>query len=149
MLAIEIEGLTKDFEVGFFRKRPVRILDGVTLSVEKGDIFGFLGPNGAGKTTTLKILIGLIYPTSGSARILGEPIESVSMHRRIGYLPEQAYFYDYLTARELLEYYAQLCGHDADRRERAENLLTRVRLPREAFDRPAVDDMLFDDLRHV
>ncbi len=108
MKAIEIQDLTKDFHVGFWRKRPVRALDGLTLSVESGEIFGFLGPNGAGKTTTLKLLMNLIRPTGGSARILAEPVERVAMRKRIGYLPENPYFYDYLTAEELLTYIGTL-----------------------------------------
>ncbi len=110
MAIIEIESLTKDFQVGFWKKHPVRALDNLNLNVEKGEVFGFLGPNGAGKTTTLKILMNLIRPTSGSARILGEAVESVSMRRRIGFLPENPYFYDYLTAEELLLYVGKLFG---------------------------------------
>jgi ABC-2 type transport system ATP-binding protein len=94
MDVIEIENLTKDFWVGFWKKRPVRALDGLSLQVQRGEIFGFLGPNGAGKTTTLKILMNLLRPTSGGARILGEPAQSVAMRKRIGYLPENPYFYD-------------------------------------------------------
>src|SRR5215216_8588 len=105
--AVEIEGLTKDYEVGFLRKRKVRALDGLTLSVERGEIFGFLGGNGAGKTTTLKLLMRLMYPTGGSATILGRDINDISMHAGVGYLPEHPYFYDYLTAREFLEYSAE------------------------------------------
>ncbi len=108
--AIEIENLTKDFLLGFWRKRPRRALDNLSLVVEKGEVFGFLGPNGAGKTTTLKILMHLLRPTAGAARILGEPIDNVSMRGRIGYLPENPYFYDYLTAEELLTYAGRLFG---------------------------------------
>jgi len=108
MSVVEIENLTKDFQAGFWRKRPVRALDNLTLRVEAGETFGFLGPNGAGKTTTIKILMNLLKPTSGSARILGEPADSIRMRRRIGYLPEQPYFYDYLTAEELLTYVGRL-----------------------------------------
>ena len=104
MPVVEIENLTKDFQVGFWKKRPVRALDSLSLQVQKGEIFGFLGPNGAGKSTTLKILMNLLRPTSGNARILGKPIDSVSMHQAIGYLPENPYFYDYLTPEELLSY---------------------------------------------
>src|SRR6266849_1066637 len=86
--AIEIQNLTEDYEVGFWRKRKVRALDGLSLTVERGQVFGFLGANGAGKTTTLKLLMRLIYPTSGTARILGRDIGDISMHARIGYLPE-------------------------------------------------------------
>ena len=94
MPIVEIENLTKDFDVGFWKKRRVRALDNLSLQVNKGEIFGFLGPNGAGKSTTLKLLMHLLSPTSGNARILGEPAESVSMRRHIGYLPENPYFYD-------------------------------------------------------
>jgi ABC-2 type transport system ATP-binding protein len=110
MAIIEIEGLTKDFQIGFWKKRPVRALDHLNLSVEKGEVFGFLGPNGAGKTTTLKILMNLIRPTDGAARVIGEPVSSVSLRQRIGYLPENPYFYDYLTAEELLLYVGKLFG---------------------------------------
>jgi len=134
--AIEIRDLTKDYEVGFWRKRKVRALDGLSLSVEPGQIFGFLGANGAGKTTTLKLLMGLIYPTSGKARILDRDIGDTSMHARIGYLPENPYFYDYLTAREFLNYCAQLFGQDsATRTRRTEELLARVNLEKESWDR--------------
>jgi ABC-2 type transport system ATP-binding protein len=127
--AIEIIGLTKDYPVGFWRKRMRRSLDSLTLSVEEGEIFGFLGPNGAGKTTTLKLLMGLIFPTAGTARIRGYSIDDVRMHRDIGYLPEQPYFYDYLTARELLDYYARFSNYSAaERRERVERFLDRVGL---------------------
>ena len=127
--AIEIAGLTKDYPVGFWRKRMRRALDSLTLEVQQGEIFGFLGPNGAGKTTTLKLLMGLIFPTAGTAQILGRSIGDVAMHREIGYLPEQPYFYDYLTARELLDYYARFSGYStAERRERVTRFLERVGL---------------------
>jgi ABC-2 type transport system ATP-binding protein len=127
--AIEIIGLTKDYAVGFWSKRMRRSLDNLTLEVEDGEIFGFLGPNGAGKTTTLKLLTGLIFPTSGTARVRGRSIDDISMHRDIGYLPEQPYFYDYLTARELLDYYARFSTYSShDRRERVSQLLERVGL---------------------
>jgi ABC-2 type transport system ATP-binding protein len=127
--AIEIMGLTKDYPVGFWRKRMRRSLDNLTLEVEEGEIFGFLGPNGAGKTTTLKLLMGLIFPTSGTARVRGRSIDDVRMHREIGYLPEQPYFYDYLTARELLDYYARFSNYTAtERRERVERFLGLVGL---------------------
>src|SRR4029453_16468244 len=97
MAVVEINNLTKDYEIGFFRKRKVRALDGLTLSVEGGQIFGFLGANGAGKTTTLKLLMRLIFPTAGSASILGEDFQNVRVHQRIGNLPENPPFKDYLT----------------------------------------------------
>lgn len=127
-----IEELTKDYAVGFWRRRPYRALDGLSLSIEPGEIFGFLGPNGAGKTTTLKLLLQLIYPTSGRAEILGRPVGHVATRRRIGYLPENPSFYDYLTAEELLTYFAQLFGYDAsERRRRVSSLLDRVGIGRE------------------
>src|SRR6185503_1951264 len=107
---IEIDGLTKDYEVGFLKKKKSRALDHLNLDVHRGEIFGFLGPNGAGKTTTLKLLMRLIYPTEGTARILGHSIDDVSTRAHIGYLPENPYFYDYLSGRELLEYTAALFG---------------------------------------
>jgi ABC-2 type transport system ATP-binding protein len=127
--AIEIVGLTKDYTVGFWHNRTRRSLDNLTLQVEDGETLGFLGPNGAGKTTTLKLLTGLIFPTSGTARIRGRSIDDVNMHREIGFLPEQPYFYDYLTARELLDYYARFSNFTkAERRERVGRLLERVGL---------------------
>jgi ABC-2 type transport system ATP-binding protein len=135
MSVVEINNLTKDYEIGFLQKRKVRALDGLTLSVEGGQIFGFLGANGAGKTTTLKLLMRLIFPTGGTARILGEDFQNVSVHQRIGYLPENPYFYDYLTAREFLDYCAQLFGLNAAvRRKRTADLLARVRLDEKRWD---------------
>ncbi len=135
MPVIEINNLTNDYEVGFWRKRKVRALDGLSLSIDGGQIFGFLGANGAGKTTTLKLLMRLIFPTGGSARILGHDIHDVSMHQRIGYLPENPYFYDYLTAREFLDYCAQIFGYPAaTRRKRAADLLARVKLDEKRWD---------------
>ncbi len=132
MTAIEILGLEKTYSVGFWRKRPKRALHPLHLAVEDGEIFGFLGPNGAGKTTTLKLLMGLVFPTSGSARILGLEWTDPSVKAQIGFLPEQPYFYDYLTARELLEYYAQLSGVPAkERKPRVDAVLRRVGLPDE------------------
>jgi ABC-2 type transport system ATP-binding protein len=129
MAVIEIENLTKDYEVGFWKKKKVRALDGLNLSVERGEIFGFLGGNGAGKTTTIKLLMRLMFPSAGSARILGRDISDIKMHARIGYLPENPYFYDYLTARELLDYFAELFGIEkTERKRRVEDLLDKVGL---------------------
>jgi ABC-2 type transport system ATP-binding protein len=129
MPAIEILGLEKTYYVGFWRKRPKQALKPLHLNVESGEIFGFLGPNGAGKTTTLKLLMGLVFPTAGSARILGVDYSDPEVKAQIGFLPEQPYFYDYLTARELLEYYGQLSGVAAKHRSRrVEIMLERVGL---------------------
>src|ERR1700720_1160622 len=134
MPIIEIENLTKDYDVGFWGKRKVRALEGLSLSIEAGGIFGFLGANGAGKTTTLKLLMRLIYPTKGNARILGHDISNVAMHHRIGYLPENPYFYDYLTAREFLEYCGELFGQRrSERGRRTESLLARVCLDEKSW----------------
>jgi ABC-2 type transport system ATP-binding protein len=127
MDAVSTESLTKHYHVGFWKPRPYLALDGVTLSVGQGEVFGFLGPNGAGKTTTLKLLMQLIYPTSGRAEILGRPVGDVGVKRRIGYLPENPYFYDHLTAEELLQYFGALFGYKGtDRRRRATALLDEV-----------------------
>jgi ABC-2 type transport system ATP-binding protein len=129
MSAIEILGLAKSYTVGFWQKRRKCALRPLHLSVEEGEIFGFLGPNGAGKTTTLKLLMGLVFPSEGSARILGMEINDPRMKAQIGFLPEQPYFYDYLTANELLEYYAQLSGMAArERRSKVSEVLGRVGL---------------------
>src|ERR1700756_5590093 len=125
--AIEIEKLTKDYPFGFLHLKKKTSLEGLSMSVESGEVFGFLGPNGAGKSTTIKLLVGLIFPTAGTARILGKSIDDVSMHADIGYLPEQPYFYDYLTAMELLDYFARI--HDLaaqDRKERVDHVLKKV-----------------------
>ena len=129
MSAIEILGLEKTYMVGFWRKRPKRALLPLHLTVNEGEVFGFLGPNGAGKTTTLKVLMGLVFPSGGTARILGHMWTDPQVKAQIGFLPEQPYFYDYLTAHELLDYYGQLSGVPAkDRKRRVEEVLARVGL---------------------
>src|SRR5947199_4141535 len=125
--ALSTLDLTKDYQVGFWRKRPYRALDRLTIEVRPGEVFGFLGPNGAGKTTTLKLLMQLVFPTSGRAEMLGFPPGDLRLKRRIGYLPENPYFYDHLTAEELLRYFASLFGYrSVDARERASRLLDEV-----------------------
>jgi ABC-2 type transport system ATP-binding protein len=132
MFAIETEGLTKDYLVGFWKKRPYRALDHLTIAVEQGEVFGFLGPNGAGKSTALKLLMQLIYPTSGTARILGRPVGDLGVRRRIGFLAENPSFYDYLTAEELLTYFASLFDVPAsDRAARVSRVLDEVGIGRE------------------
>jgi len=125
--ALSTFDLTKDYAIGFWRKRPYRALDRLTLEVAPGEVFGFLGPNGAGKTTTLKLLMQLVFPTSGRAEMLGRPLGALDVKRRLGYLPENPYFYDYLTAEELLTYFARLFGYrGAEPRKRASRLLDDV-----------------------
>jgi ABC-2 type transport system ATP-binding protein len=127
MPAIETIALEKSYVTGFLRKTRRTALRPLTLTVEEGDVFGYLGPNGAGKTTTLKLLMGLIFPSRGTARILGHEVNDPAIKAQIGFLPEQPYFYDYLTARELLEYYAQLSGVPAkERSHRVSEVLGRV-----------------------
>jgi ABC-2 type transport system ATP-binding protein len=129
MTAIEILGFEKTYSVGFWRKKQKCALKPLHLQVQEGEIFGFLGPNGAGKTTTLKMLMRLVFPTAGTARILGMELDDPRMKAQIGFLPEQPYFYDYLTARELLEYYGQLSGMPAKSRHgKVNETLERVGL---------------------
>ena len=127
--ALQISNLTKDYKTGFFKQRSVRALDGLTLEVRSGQIFGFLGGNGAGKTTTIKILMGLLHPTTGEAKILGQDISEIDVHRRLGYCPENPYFYDYLTPLELLNYFGEIFGLNSQKRkERSTDLLNAVGL---------------------
>jgi ABC-2 type transport system ATP-binding protein len=129
MYAIRTEGLTKHYAVGFWRSRPYVALDDLTLEVASGEVFGFLGPNGAGKTTTLKLLMQLIFPSSGRAWILEQPAGGVDLRRRIGYLPENPTFYDNVSAEELLGYFAALFGYrGAERARRVAALLDEVGL---------------------
>ena len=127
--AIEIEHLSKEYPYGFLNLKKKISLEDLSMRVDSGEVFGFLGPNGAGKSTTIKLLMRLIFPDGGSARILGKSIDDVAMHQEIGYLPEQPYFYDYLTAAELLDYFARFHRLTAtDRQTRVENMLKKVGL---------------------
>jgi ABC-2 type transport system ATP-binding protein len=130
MNVVEAEHLQKTFALGFFRTK-VRAVDDVSFTVGENEIFGFLGPNGAGKTTTLKMLMGLIFPSSGSAKLFGRPVGDRAAKRRLGFLPENPYFYDYLSGEELLDLMGRLFGLDgAERKKRAGVLLERVGLAR-------------------
>jgi ABC-2 type transport system ATP-binding protein len=125
---VRVDGIVKDFRPGF-GLRVKRVLHGISLGVQEGEIFGFVGPNGAGKTTTLKILMGLIRATEGSAQVLGNDVGEREFRRHVGFLPENPYFYDFLTGREILHFYAKLSGVPAARRdERVETLLEWVGL---------------------
>jgi ABC-2 type transport system ATP-binding protein len=125
---IQVRNIVKDFRPGF-GVRKKRVLHGISFGVMQGEIFGFVGPNGAGKTTTLKVLMGLIRASSGSASILGHDIRETAYRKEVGFLPENAYFYDYLTGRELLDFYARLSGVPASgRAERVRTLLDWVGL---------------------
>ncbi|MDY7033223.1 MAG: ABC transporter ATP-binding protein [Thermodesulfobacteriota bacterium] len=128
MALIETKNLSKEFRVGFRMKR-VLALDDLNLEVEKGEIFGYIGPNGAGKTTTLKVIMGLIYPTSGNVKIFSKDVSDINVRAEMGFLPESPYFYDYLTAKEFLDFYAQLFSlKKKERTKRIEELLDMVDL---------------------
>ncbi|MGD8538465.1 MAG: ABC transporter ATP-binding protein [Candidatus Aminicenantes bacterium] len=123
--ALKITDLHKSFKTGFLLKKK-KILKGINLEVEQGEIFGYLGPNGAGKTTTIKCLLGLIFPEKGDIRILGQPYLALSAKERIGFLPENPYFYDYLTATEFLEFYSQLYHIGSNKKEERIQELIRL-----------------------
>lgn len=126
--AVKVEGLTKTYRL-LMQKEPVNAVSNLNLEVKEGEIFGFLGPNGAGKTTTIKMLLGLAYPTSGQAWILGKPAGDIEVKQSISYLPESPYFYDYMNGMELLDFYARLFGlSGAQRKEKIESLLKLVGL---------------------
>ena len=127
---LEIENVHKSFSTGFIPKKR-EILNGISLSVAEGEIFGYLGPNGAGKTTTLKTVLGLIFPDTGKIELFGRPHLDPRAKERLGFLPENPYFYDYLTAREFLDFYGQLFGiAKSARDERIARLLKLVGMDR-------------------
>jgi len=129
--ALEIRGLSKSYRHGLLQRRGPPVLRDVTLTAPQGEIFGYLGPNGSGKTTTLKIVFGLLSADTGTIRVLGRAHDDRSWRSRVGFLPEQPYFYDYLTAWETLDYVGRLLGVPADlRRRRGEALLEQVGLAR-------------------
>jgi ABC-2 type transport system ATP-binding protein len=128
MLALETIDLTKEYRLGFWSNRAKRALDRLNLRVEAGEVFGLLGPNGAGKTSTLKLLFRLIFPTSGSARILGKQLDDISVRSRVAYLPENPAFYEHLTAQEFLNYVASLFGLSAAERRRLGELIDQLGL---------------------
>jgi ABC-2 type transport system ATP-binding protein len=125
---IKLESISKTFKEGLSSKR-VKALDGVSLTVNQGEVFGFLGPNGAGKSTAIKLLINLIYPDSGTATIMGHAVDDREMRRVVGFLPENPYFYDHLTAEELLWFGGSASGMSrAAIKERTAALLHQVDL---------------------
>jgi ABC-2 type transport system ATP-binding protein len=127
-IVLRADGLAKTFHLGFFRKK-VEAVKEASFDVRRGEVFGYLGPNGSGKTTTLKMLMGLVFPTRGHAEILGRPVPNREAKRRLGYLPESPYFYEYLTPEEFLDLVGALCDVPrAERRVRAARLITRVGL---------------------
>ena len=121
---VRVDRLEKHFRPGF-GVRKKQILHGISFRVRRGEIFGFVGPNGAGKTTTLKVLMGLIRPTAGRASILGHDVRETEFRRHVGFLPENPYFYDHLSGRETLDFYARLCGVRSSERTRRVNALLR------------------------
>lgn len=125
---IKAVSVSKNFRISFWQKRVAAVSD-ISLSVERGEIFGLLGPNGAGKTTFIKMLTGLIFPSAGSIQMFGLPASKMEAKRRLGFLPESPYFYDFLSGAELLDVMGRLCGLDgATRRRRSQELLERVGL---------------------
>jgi ABC-2 type transport system ATP-binding protein len=127
-IVLRADGLAKTFRLGFLRKRVEAVRE-ATFEVRRGEIFGYLGPNGSGKTTTLKMLMGLVFPSGGHAEVLGRPVPNREAKRKLGYLPETPYFYDYLAPEEFLDLVGALCDVPRRvRRERAAKLLTRVGL---------------------
>ena len=132
--AISIQNLTKEFSIPFKREK-VTAVKGVSLSVEPGQVYGLLGPNGSGKSTTMKIVLGLVSPTAGKTEIFGRDSADVESKEDVGFLPENPYFYKYLTGEETLHFYGKLCGlKGAKLRDRAKELLNLVGLE-EAADR--------------
>jgi ABC-2 type transport system ATP-binding protein len=129
MDAICIDHVSKTFHSGWPGQPSVSTLHDVSFSVSRGEVYGFLGPNGAGKTTTLKILLGLMRPTSGRVEILGRPPSDVRIRECVGFLPESPYFYDYLTAEEFVSFYGRVAGVSSDQiRRRTPELLSQVGL---------------------
>ena len=114
--SIQVENLTKIFKAKTTSKNGIVALDNVTLSIEQGIIFGLLGPNGAGKTTLIKILLGIVFPTSGKAKILDEDISNYQIRKRIGYLPENHKFPNYLTGEEVIIHFSKLNGFELDKK---------------------------------
>ncbi|NOZ21177.1 MAG: ABC transporter ATP-binding protein [Planctomycetes bacterium] len=135
-LVVKTEKLTKVFEVGLLRRHRVRALDKLDIEIHQGEVFGLLGPNGSGKSTTMKLLLGLLFPTSGKIEVLGAPPDDVSAKMQIGFLPEESYFYKFLNAEETLRFYGKLFEIPADTLEkRAGELIKMVGL-HEARKRP-------------
>ncbi len=134
-LVLEVEGLRKVFHIGFFRKR-VEAVNGTSFNVKRGEIFGLLGPNGAGKTTTIKAILRLIFPTEGEIRLFGRSADDREAAKRVGYMPENPYIYQYLKPLEFLDLCGRLVGlSKADRLARSEAMIDKVGL-RHAVDRP-------------
>ena len=134
---IELEGIVKTFR-DFWLRPTVRAVDGLDLTVRKGEVFGLLGPNGSGKSTTIKIILGLLAPSAGKVRLFGLEPSSVEARKRLGYLPELSYLHPVLTAKETLSYYAGLCGLDRKTsRSRTQELLEMTGLA-DVASRPAL-----------
>jgi len=134
---VRTEQLTKDFLTGFWKPRPRRVLDAVSFDVPRGEVFGLLGPNGAGKTTTIKLLMDLLRPTQGRAEIFGRPVSDADVRQRVGFVPEQPYYYDHLSADELVQYFAGLSGLSrVDAVTRTAAVLTRTGIRDEDRRRP-------------
>src|SRR5262249_18261925 len=127
-IVVETRNLTKIYR-DFWGRKKKAALQALTMQIERGEIFGLLGPNGSGKTTTIKLLLGLLFPTSGSAFIFGEPATQVKKNERLGYLPEESYLYRFLNAEETLDFYGRLFKMSREvRRRRTQQLIEEVGL---------------------
>ena len=134
-IAVSIENITKDFSLKF-RGLKLRAVDGLSLKIPQGEIFGLLGPNGSGKSTTIKILLGLIKPTFGKIMIFGSSSSKMKSRTRVGYLPEAPYFYGYLTGSELVTFYAKICGiSKPNLKERVSEVISLVGLKEASYRR--------------
>lgn len=122
---IQIRNLSKIYR-DFWGRKKVQAVNSLSLDVQKGEVFGLLGPNGSGKTTTLKLLLGLLFPTDGQIRVLGQPAHDVSKNNRIGYLPEESYLYRFLNADETLDFYGRLFDMPADERQKRRDALIKL-----------------------
>lgn len=134
--AVSIQGLTKQY-LDVWNKQTITAVDHLNLEVQEGEIFGFLGRNGAGKTTTIKMLLGLIFPTEGSATVLGRPLGDIEAKSQVSYLPEEAYFYETMTGWDILDFYARLFRiGEPERSRRVQKALEDVYLDPKAWRRP-------------
>jgi len=134
--AVSIQGLTKTY-LDVWTKTEIRAVDNLRLDVDEGEVFGFLGRNGAGKTTTIKMLLGLIFPTAGTATVLGKPIGDIEVKSQVSYLPEEAYFYEGMTGWDMLDFYARLFRvGEPERSRRIQKALEDVFLDPQAWRRP-------------
>jgi ABC-2 type transport system ATP-binding protein len=134
--AVSTQGLTKKY-LDVWNKQEITAVDRLNIEVQEGEVFGFLGRNGAGKTTTIKMLLGLIFPTEGTAQVLGKPLGSIEAKAQVSYLPENPYFYESMSGWDVLDFYARLFRiGEPERSKRVQKVLEDVRLDPKAWKRP-------------